>query len=218
MLKAVIFDMDGLMIDSERICFRGYQKEFEKYEKIMDETLYQLILGKNKPSIYQAFHEVMGENFPIEKIHEDVLEYIDATLKQEGVPLKEGLLELLEYLQTKKIKCVVATSSNRNRVNFILRHAGIEKYFDAVICGDEVTCGKPNPEIFLKGCAKVDATSDEVIVLEDSEMGIKAAFDGNMKVICVPDMKYPEKQYVEKTWCILENLFEVKTFLEENVK
>ncbi len=218
MLKAVIFDMDGLMIDSERVCFEGFQIEFAKYGKTMDETMYQLVLGRNKPSIHKAFHEVLGDDFPIESIHDDVLAYIDARFKNEGVPLKEGLLELLKYLQANQIKCVVATSSNRDRVDFILHRANIEQYFDAIICGDEVSKGKPNPEIFLKGCAKVNANYDEVIVLEDSEMGIQAASDGKMKVICIPDMKYPDKQYEDRCDCILDSLLEVKKYLASDLK
>ena len=111
-------------------------------------------------------------------------------------------------------KTIVATSSNRDRVDKILAQAKITEFFDDSICGDEVTKGKPNPEVFLKSCQKLGVNVDEAIVLEDSEAGIQASYDANIKVICIPDMKYPEKQYEEKTFKILKDLTEVTAYLK----
>ena len=92
--------------------------------------------------------------------------------------------------------------------------AQITDYFDDSICGDEVTKGKPNPEVFLKSCQKLGVNVDEAIVLEDSEAGIQASYDAGIKVICIPDMKYPEKQYEEKTFKILKDLNDVTEYLK----
>ena len=132
----------------------------------------------------------------------------------EGVPVKKGLVELLHYLKDNNYKTIVATSSNRDRVDKILAQAKITEFFDDFICGDEVTKGKPNPEVFLKSCQKLGVNVDEAIVLEDSEAGIQASYDANIKVICIPDMKYPEKQYEEKTFKILKDLTEVTAYLK----
>ena len=99
-------------------------------------------------------------------------------------------------------------------VDTILSQAQITDYFDDSICGDEVTKGKPNPEVFLKSCQKLGVNVDEAIVLEDSEAGIQASYDANIKVICIPDMKYPKKQYEEKTFKILKDLTEVTAYLK----
>ena len=93
------------------------------------------------------------------------------------------------YLKDNNYKTIVATSSNRDRVDKILAQAKITEFFDDSICGDEVTKGKPNPEVFLKPCQKLGVNVDEAIVLEDSEAGIQASYDANIKVICIPDMK-----------------------------
>ena len=214
MIKAIIFDMDGLMIDSERVTFECYQERLKDMNLTMDEKFYKTLLGKPIKGIYQRFYDVYGNDFPIENVIQDVHQLMAERFETEGVPIKTGLKSLLEYLKENNYKTIVATSSNRDRVDTILSQAQITDYFDDSICGDEVTKGKPNPEVFLKSCQKLGVNVDEAIVLEDSEAGIQASYDANIKVICIPDMKYPEKQYEEKTFKILKDLTEVTAYLK----
>ena len=213
MVKAVIFDMDGLMIDSERVTFECYKEVLKEMNLTMDEEFYKTLLGKPVKGIQQRFYDVYGNDFPIEDVMKKVHALIAEKFETEGVPVKKGLVSLLQYLKENSYKTIVATSSNRNRVDTILKQAGITDYFDDSICGDEVTKGKPDPEIFLKACQKLNVAADEAIVLEDSEAGIQASYDAHIKVICIPDMKYPEKQYEEKAASVLKDLGEVKTLL-----
>jgi len=210
MIKAIIFDMDGLMIDSERVTFECYQERLKDMNLTMDEEFYKTLLGKPIKGIYQRFYDV----FPIQNVIQDVHQLMAERFETEGVPVKKGLVELLHYLKDNNYKTIVATSSNRDRVDKILAQAKITEFFDDSICGDEVTKGKPNPEVFLKSCQKLGVNVDEAIVLEDSEAGIQASYDANIKVICIPDMKYPEKQYEEKTFKILKDLTEVTVYLK----
>lgn len=214
MIKAIIFDMDGLMIDSERVTFECYQERLKDMNLTMDEEFYKTLLGKPIKGIYQRFYDVYGNDFPIENVIQDVHQLMDERFETEGVPVKKGLVKLLHYLKDNNYKTIVATSSNRDRVDKILAQAKITEFFDDSICGDEVTKGKPNPEVFLKSCQKLGVNVDEAIVLEDSEAGIQASYDANIKVICIPDMKYPEKQYEEKTFKILKDLTEVTVYLK----
>ncbi len=214
MIKAIIFDMDGLMIDSERVTFECYQERLKDMNLTMDEEFYKTLLGKPIKGIYQRFYDVYGNDFPIENVIKDVHQLMAERFETEGVPVKKGLVELLHYLKDNNYKTIVATSSNRDRVDKILAQAKITEFFDDSICGDEVTKGKPNPEVFLKSCQKLGVNVDEAIVLEDSEAGIQASYDANIKVICIPDMKYPEKQYEEKTFKILKDLTEVTAYLK----
>lgn len=214
MIKAIIFDMDGLMIDSERVTFECYQERLKDMNLTMDEEFYKTLLGKPIKGIYQRFYDVYGNDFPIENVIQDVHQLMAERFETEGVPVKKGLVELLHYLKDNNYKTIVATSSNRDRVDKILAQAKITEFFDGSICGDEVTKGKPNPEVFLKSCQKLGVNVDEAIVLEDSEAGIQASYDANIKVICIPDMKYPEKQYEEKTFKILKDLTEVTAYLK----
>ena len=208
MIKAIIFDMDGLMIDSERVTFECYQERLKDMNLTMDEEFYKTLLGKPIKGIYQRFYDVYGNDFPIENVIQDVHQLMAERFETEGV------VELLHYLKDNNYKTIVATSSNRDRVDKILAQAKITEFFDDSICGDEVTKGKPNPEVFLKSCQKLGVNVDEAIVLEDSEAGIQSSYDANIKVICIPDMKYPEKQYEEKTFKILKDLTEVTAYLK----
>lgn len=208
MKKAVIFDMDGLMIDSERVTYEEYCKKLEQIGYDFNEEIYRRCLGKNKKSVYQVFKDHYGENFPIDDVWSDVHISLDNRLKL-NTPLKKGIIELLTFLKENGYKTIVATSSARARAEIILTTANILQYFDDMICGDEVTCGKPHPEIFLTACEKLGITPQEALVLEDSEAGITAAHAGNIDVICVPDMKYPDEEFANKTVKIVESLLEV---------
>ena len=215
MIKAIIFDMDGLMIDSERVTFECYQERLKDMNLTMDEEFYKTLLGKPIKGIYQRFYDVYGNDFPIQNVIQDVHQLMAERFETEGVPVKKGLVELLHYLKDNNYKTIVATSSNRDRVDKILAQAKITEFFDDSICGDEVTKGKPNPEVFLKSCQKLGVNVDEAIVLEDSEAGIQASYDANIKVICIPDMKYPEPDYAAKTTKIVDSLEDVIDYLED---
>ena len=212
MKKAVIFDMDGLMIDSERVTYEEYCRKLEQLGYSFDEAVYRLCLGKNKQGICQVFYDHFGTAFPMTEVWDDVHIRLDERLAKE-VPLKAGLLELLKYLKANNYKTIVATSSARVRVDVILKNAQIEQYFDDTICGDEVIHGKPNPEIFLTACKKLNVAPSEALVLEDSESGIQAAYSANIPVICIPDMKVPNQYYLNMTKAVLSSLEEVIYYL-----
>ena len=214
MVKAVIFDMDGLMIDSERVTYDGYVIECAKLGHTMTKDFYKTLLGKPIKGIYDQFHKEFGEDFPIEEVIQKVHKYMADLFENEGVPIKKGLVDLLKYLKENNYKTIVATSSNRNRVDVILKNANITQYFDDSICGDEVTKGKPNPEVFLKSCEKLGVSVEDAVVLEDSEAGIQAARSDNIKEIWEPDMKYTEEEYASKTYKIVDSLEDVLTLLK----
>ena len=200
MITAVIFDMDGLMIDSERVTFEGYKHVLAKHNLTLSLEAYKTLLD-------------YGDDFDVEETIKAVHQYMADLFENEGVPLKEGLIELLKYLKENDYKTIVATSSQRHRVDHILELSGLQKYFDDSICGDEVTKGKPDPEVFLKSCQKLGITPDEALVLEDSESGINAAYSAGIKVICIPDLKYPDHKFAIMTNKIMDNLSNVRDYL-----
>lgn len=214
MIKAVIFDMDGLMINSERVTYECYAKVLTKMGLSMSEDFYKTLLGKTLPSAYQLMFDEYGNDFPMDETLEEVHQCMDNIFNKDGVPLKTGLIELLTYLKENNYKTIVATSSTRQRVEYLLGMADVLKYYDDSICGDEVTNGKPNPEVFLKACEKLGVNPSEAIVLEDSEAGIQAAYSAQIPVICIPDMKYPEPQFAKMTTEILDSLHDVIDYLK----
>lgn len=215
MIKAIIFDMDGLMIDSERVTFEGYQHVLAKNGLTMSLDFYKTLLGKPLIGIFEQLYNEYGEDFNVENTIKEVHQYMANLFENHGVPLKKGLIELLKYLKEHNYKTIVATSSQRYRVDHIFQLAGLNSYFDDSICGDEVTKGKPNPEVFLKSCEKLGIKPNEALVLEDSEAGIKAAHLAGIKVICIPDLKYPEPEFADMTYKMMNNLLEVRKFLNQ---
>lgn len=214
MIKAVIFDMDGLMIDSERVTFEGYQKVMKDMGLDISKEFYVTLLGRTIPVAKKLFQDVYGDDFDLDSVIPLVHQYMADLFDNEGVPIKKGLLPLLKYLKENGYKTIVATSSQRKRVDHILELAQIKDYFDDSICGDEVEHGKPHPEVFLRSCQKLGVQTDEAIVLEDSEAGIQAAHSGHIKVICIPDMKYPDDEYAQMTTEIFHSLEDVINYLK----
>ncbi|MFQ8706604.1 MAG: HAD family hydrolase [Thomasclavelia sp.] len=215
MIKAVIFDMDGLMIDTERLAFEGYQHVLAKSGLTMSLNFYRKLLGKPVAGISELIYKEYGEDFDIKNTIKEIHEYMDEVFENKGIPLKKGLLELLRYLKEHDYKTIVATSSKRHRVDHIFKLAGLNPYFDDSICGDEVVRGKPDPEVFLKSCEKLGVKPSEALVLEDSEAGINAAYSAAIKVICIPDLKYPEPEFAGMAYKIMNDLLEVRDFFNQ---
>lgn len=216
MIEAVIFDMDGLMIDSERVTYEGYCHVLAKDNLTMSEETYKTLLGKTVKAVYELFEKDYGDKYDVAEVIKEVHQYINDRFENEGVPIKKGLVKLLQFLKDNNYKTIVATSSHRNRVDKILNQAGLTEYFDDSICGDEVAKGKPDPEVFLKACSKLNVKPENALVLEDSESGINAAYNANIKVIAIPDMKYPEEKYLKMTYKVMDDLLQVKEFLQQN--
>ncbi len=213
MFKAVIFDMDGLLIDSESMTFKGYKKVCRQYEYIFEDEFYFQFLGSNIDYMRQGFEARYGQAFPFERILDQVHTEIEKAFESDGIPLKPGALNLLEHLKEQSIKIGLATSSSRDRVDAIIAKADIASYFDATVCGDEITRSKPDPEIFLTACQKLEVTPCEALVLEDSENGIRGAFDGKITCIHVPDLIPSSKAIQERAAYIAKDLNEIISWL-----
>jgi len=208
-IKAIIFDMDGLMFDSERLTMEAIKKVGQTYQyAIKDEHIHEII-GTNQKFAKTRLHERFGEDFPFEDIMKqkkiDLLEYYQT----EGVPKKEGLVELLEFLKEKKLALAVATSSYRESAAFILKKAEVFPYFDAIVCGDEVINSKPEPEIFLKAASTLGVSPEECIVLEDSENGLIAAQKAGIRSIFVKDLVTPKDEVLAKVYKQVNTLRDV---------
>ena len=216
MIKAIIFDMDGLMIDSEMISYKCYKAILSQFgysftlnEYIQDYPGRPLIASLE--FINKKYHLNYDIQEQLENFHQ--LEY--QMIEKEGIPLKEGLLELLHYLKKNHYLTVIASSSHQERAEKLLESHNILQYFDSAVYGKDVKKGKPFPDIFLKACEKLQIKTSEALVLEDSEAGIQAAYDAQIPVICIPDLKYPQEEYINKTEIILQSLKEVIPYLEK---
>lgn len=215
MLKAVIFDMDGLMLDSEKETFIAFQEVLVQYNETMDLEFYKTMLGKPERDNVSKLQE-RYPSLDILKLFKETYKHLEIKFSEECIPLKKGLIDLLQFLKENNIKTMIATSSLRVRLNRIIKQANIEKYFNDTISGDEVTFGKPNPEIFLTACSRLGVDPTEAIVLEDSMAGITAAYDGGIPVINIPDLMQPTQEFIDKTISVEKDLHAVIEYIKNS--
>ena len=216
MKNAVIFDLDGLLIDSEIISYQLYRDLTGKYGKHMTlEDYIHHYCGKtseiNMRTVIDEYH------LPISA--EEGLLFTDLKEKEyfkQGVNLKEGAVELLSYLKRNQYKILLASSSTQERAIGVLHQNGIAAFFDHMVFGSEVKRGKPYPDIFIKACEYAEEPPENCLVLEDSEAGIQAACSAGIEVICIPDMRVPGDKFRKMETAELPSLKEVIDWLENN--
>ena len=209
-LELVIFDMDGLMFDTEplgAVCFARAATQFGYI--IEEEFRYQLI-GINANDHYALMKSKFGQDCPAKEIHELSKKLRSDYLYKHGIVIKPGLFELITYLKNKGIKIAVASSSAYSKINEYLALAGLKNIFDLIVGGDDLEHGKPDPEIFLKVLKYFKIAADHALVLEDSTNGILAANAANIPVVCVPDYLPNCKEVLARTSAVLPSLVEVK--------
>ena len=214
-IDAIIFDMDGVLIDSERISFKCYEEVFKNYTYEIDEKFYVKFIGRNIDGIREVMNEKYGKDFPFDEIYKKKVELAVEFTSKNGVRIKPGVHELLDYLNKENYKIAVATSTRRQRALELLAEAKIKEKVNFVVCGDEVENSKPDPEIFLKAAKGLEVEPEKCIVIEDSDAGITAAYAAKMTGIHVPDMKQLEKDTAKLAFKICESLDKVKEYLEE---
>ncbi|MCR1952469.1 HAD family phosphatase [Clostridium sp. DSM 100503] len=213
-LELVIFDMDGLIFDTERLSYESWKEAAKEFNIEFDLNLLYKLLGTNHESVRNTLHSEFENKINVDNyIMERNNIYLSKIMNGE-VEKKKGIDELLKYLTDKNIKKAVATSSNREVAYRLLKEAGIYDYYDYILCGDEVKKSKPNPEVFLKVAEKLDIPANKCMVLEDSEAGTIAASRARMIPVIIPDLKEPSEDIEKLAFKKLNNLEEVVNLIE----
>ena len=211
--KLIIFDMDGLMFDTERIYFRAWSKIMAKYQYEFDFEVYKKLMARNSSAMERILKDIYGEGFPFEKINTERRQEGESIINTEGIPHKEGLVELLDYLEENNILKVVATSSVREKALRYLDKAGVLNRFTNIVCGSDIKESKPNPEIFEKAAQIFNTHKSECIVLEDSPNGVRAAFAAGMRCIFIPDLVQSDEEIKSKITIEISDLNKVKEYI-----
>lgn len=210
-VSAIIFDMDGLMFDTERIAQQAWFRAAGDYGYVLTEPIYLGVIGLTSRDVEAYFRGTISADLPFEEVYLRKQQYVEEVVTRDGLPLKPGLLELLDLIENLSIPKGVASSTAKNIVSRNLSRAGL--HFDVVVGGDEVQNGKPEPDIFLTVARQLRVPAGQCLVLEDSNAGIKAAHAAGMIPVMIPDMKPPTDEVRQLAYRILPSLHEARSLL-----
>ncbi|HSI38772.1 MAG TPA: HAD family phosphatase [Methylotenera sp.] len=215
MFKAAIFDMDGLLIDSERIIMQACILAASELGISYTQSDYAQLIGRSAPDSTQVMTMQLGgvNNFT------KVMKRVDEILAVSGnyFPLKIGALEIVKHFHAQGIPCGVASSSYQDIIRYRLSEVGILEYFSVITSGDEVERGKPHPDIYLLAIKKLGVPAEACIAFEDSEFGAHAAITAGLKVVVVPDLKQPSDYVNENCYQVLNSLSDASSILKHSL-
>lgn len=219
-IKGIIFDVDGVIFDTERISAQFWDKTMKKYGYSMDIKTYAGVMGRDRQGIISGLSEAYGNNPKLDfaVLSEEKTAAMVESLDSGRIPVKEGVFEVLDYLKKNGYRIAVATSTRKERAKKRLEKEHVYEHIDAFMYGDEVERSKPNPEIFLKAAEKIGLEPEQCLVIEDSPAGIEAAKRGGFRCINIIDLKEPTEEMIKNTVARYRSLNDLISWLEENNK
>lgn len=217
-MKAVVFDMDGVLFDTEKLCMDSWCQVAESQGIPDMETVFPLCIGTNAVDTYRIIKEHYGEDFDYEGFRKQASGEFWRYIGENGLPVKPGVRELLTYVRDAGMRIGLASSTARNSVEDHLERAGIREYFQVLVTGDMIVHSKPAPEIYLLACEKLGVKPQEAYAIEDSYNGIRSAFEAGMKPLMVPDLIPPDREMEQLSSGIFRDLYEVEEFFRKAFK
>lgn len=214
MIKLCVFDMDGLLLDSERYLYLNTELEISKKLGFpLSEEFFKSLMGGSWDVYPDRIVEHAGKDFPIEEYMNLLFKRIDEIVDYETIPLRPGAIEILNYCRQNNIKMAIATSTLKDTALKCLKNCGIYDYFDYIVTGDMVEKGKPDPEIFLKAIKHFNIDIQDALVFEDGHNGSLAAANGNCRLVIVEDLAYISKQDKEYAEVNLDSLMDAIDYI-----
>ncbi len=214
-IQTVVFDMDGVLFDTERLCMKGWREVGHAggYGKAAE--MGEMCIGLNANDTRALILSECGEDFPFDAYMSEISAWMRDSIDRGGLPVKDGVREILQYLKENGFRIALASSSRRESVMRHLERAGLTDYFETVIGGDMVKHSKPRPDIYRMACGELGINPAEAYAIEDSPNGIRAAYSAGMQAIMVPDLIAPTEEMRQLSCVICKDLFEAKQYIEE---
>lgn len=212
MYKAVVFDMDGVLVDTEKIYRLSWKKNgmsigIPEYEM---ETVCDRVAGGNKASNARVFKDIMGDDFDYPAFRQRTMDLFDEYVAEHGIDIKPDVKATLEFLKNRGIKIALATSTERSKAEQRLRAVGICDYFDEKVCGNEIAHGKPEPDIYLKACEMLGVAPEDAVAVEDSVNGVVSADRAGLYTVMVVDLVRPNEtteQHADQTYYNIRDMW-----------
>ena len=214
-LQGIIFDVDGVLFDTERLAHQTWLTVSREMGWPQVGEAYLEFVGQNRADTFAKMSAMFGEAFPKETFMRVCSAYSQAKIEREGVPMKPGVRELLAFLNARHIPAALATSTGRERTSRRMELTGLGPCFSAIITGDQVVHSKPDPEIYRLACEALGTDPAHTLAIEDSRNGILSAHGAGMPVIMVPDMIPPTPELEALLFRRCGSLTEVQRLLEQ---
>lgn len=206
MVSGIIFDMDGILIDSERQSNEGWLWAAGQLGVDMPMWLIDSFKGAPAELCCKFFDDYYKGVIDYWEAKELRTQHVYKIRETEGIPVKKGVKDIFEYIRNNGLKCAVATSTRRESAEKTLHEIGVWDYLDAVVYGDEVERGKPEPDIFLRAAKAIGVNPSEAVVVEDSINGIKAGYAAGMRVVHIPDTIAIDDDIRKLTYMVCDDL------------
>lgn len=211
---SVIFDMDGTIFDTERLVLDCWGRIGERHGIPGIREVFVRCIGTNKVRTQEIVFEHYGKDFPYETFSEESSVLFHEIEEKEGIPVKPGAAELLQYLSENKVPLGLASSTRLAAVTQEMRAAGLYDYFQVVVGGDLLKNSKPAPDIYLMACGRMGVLPENTYAIEDSYNGIRSAHSAGMHPIMVPDLMPATEEMRDLSEAVFEDLFRVKEYFQ----
>lgn len=208
-IKGVLFDMDGIVLDTEKLYTRFWK---EAAQSLGYPMTHEMALGMRSlsPELGERrLKDYLGEAVDYQAVRNKRIEMMSAFINENGVELKPGIHELLAFLKENRIKTSIATSSPLDRTKEYLSQVGLVDEFDELVSGHMVEHGKPAPDIYLYAASKLGLKPEECLVLEDSPTGLLAAYRAGCIPVMIPDQDQPDDETKSRAYAVVDSLVDV---------
>ncbi len=216
-LNTIVFDMDGVLFDTERLCQDSWLAVAEESGLPNMDVIFPQCIGLNANDSRRIVMNAYGEDFDYEGFRSKASVWFWDYIEKKGLPVKPGVKELLSWLREEGWAVGLASSTRRSSVENHLEQAGIRDYFATIVTGDMVEHSKPQPDIYLMACRELGVDPGQAYAIEDSPNGIRSAYRAGMSPLMVPDMIAPDEEMRELSTKIFSDLHEVLHFLQTEV-
>lgn len=213
MKKQIIFDMDGVIFDTENLILSCWCFLAEKYDIPNIEDTYRRAIGVSSEGTKKIVREVYGEDFPCDVFWAEWKQLFEQKIQKQGLPVKQGVREILSFLKINGFRVGLASSTGYETVVDELTQAGLIDFFEILVGGDMVKHGKPEPDIYARACEEMGIDPRETFAVEDSWNGVRSAAGAGLRVLHVPDLLKPNEEMEKLSYAIFDDLFDVRRYL-----